>query len=98
MLGLLTVSLSEIKSYVVVLSFYVKMMTGKRLQVCNLRHSIKKGMLSVKGKLVLFKSRKGRVFPPPLPICYMPDIYIYIYIYIHIHTYINKKPVCICVV
>ena len=47
MLGLLTVPLSEIKSYVVVLSFYIKMMKGRRLQACSLRHSIKKGKHSV---------------------------------------------------
>ena len=51
MLGLLAVPLSEIKSYVVLLSFYIKMIKGRRLQACSLRHSIKKGMLSVLGKL-----------------------------------------------
>ena len=38
---------SEIKSYAVELSFYIKLMKGRRLQACSLRHSIKKGMLSV---------------------------------------------------
>ena len=51
--------LSEIKSYVVVMSFYIKMMKRRTLQACSLRHSIKKGMLSVQGKLDLFKSGRG---------------------------------------
>ena len=66
MLGLLAVPLSEIKSDVVLLSFYIKMMKGRRLQACSLRHSIKKGMLSVWGKLDLFKS--GREESSPLPL------------------------------
>ena len=69
MLGLLAVPLSEIKSYVVLLSFYIKMIKGRRLQACSLRHSIKKGMLSVLGKLDLFKLGRGEVLlpsPPPL--------------------------------
>ena len=44
MLVLLTVPLSEIKSYVVVLSFYIKMMKQRTLQACNSRHSTKKGI------------------------------------------------------
>ena len=47
MLDLLIVSLSEIESYVVVLSFYIKMMKQKNFQDCILKHNIKKGMLSV---------------------------------------------------
>ena len=69
MLGLLAVPLSEIKSYVVLLSFYIKMMKGRRLQACSLRHSIKKGMLSVWGKLDLFKSGRQGGSPPPLATC-----------------------------
>ena len=41
------VPLSEIKSYVVVMSFYIKMMKRRTLQACSLRHSIKKGKFSV---------------------------------------------------
>ena len=67
MLGLLAVLHSEIKSYVVLLSFCIKMMKGRLLQACSLRHSIKKGMLSVWGKLDLFKSNRGGVLPPPPP-------------------------------
>ena len=59
MLGLLIVPLSEIKSYVVVLSFYKKMMKQRTLPACSLRYSIKKGMFSVKGKLDLFKLDRG---------------------------------------
>ena len=44
MLVLLIVRLSEIKSYVVVLSFYIKMMKQRTLQACNSRHSTKKGI------------------------------------------------------
>ena len=43
----LIVPLSEIKSYVVVLSFYINMMKRRTLQACSLWHSIKKGMFSV---------------------------------------------------
>ena len=68
MLGLLAVPLSEIKSYVVLLSFYIKMMKGRRLQACSLRHSIKKGMLYVWRRLDLFKSgRGGSLAPSPHP-------------------------------
>ena len=67
MLGLLAVPLSEIKGYVVLLSFYIKMMKGRRLQACSLRHGIKNGMLSVWGKLDLFKSARRAVLPPPPP-------------------------------
>ena len=59
--------LSEIKSYVVVPSFYIKMMKRRTLQACSLRHSIKEGMFSVQGKLDLFKSGRGGVLLPPSP-------------------------------
>ena len=55
------------QSYVVLLSFYIKMMKGRRLQACSLRHSIKKGMLSVQAKLDLFKSGRGEYSPSPSP-------------------------------
>ena len=38
MLALLIVLLSEINSYVVVLSFYIKMMKRRTLRACSLRH------------------------------------------------------------
>ena len=44
---LLIVPLSEINSYVVVLSFYIKMMKRSTLQGCSLSHSIKKAMFYV---------------------------------------------------
>ena len=44
MLVLLIVPLSEIKSYDVVLSFYIKMMKQRTLQACDSRHSTKKGI------------------------------------------------------
>ena len=53
--------LSEIKTYVVVMSFYMKMMKQRTLQPYSLRHSIKKDMFSVLGKLDLFKSSRGGV-------------------------------------
>ena len=43
------------------------MMKGRRLQACRLRHSIKKGMLSVWSKLDLFKSGRGGVLAPRPP-------------------------------
>ena len=67
MLGLLAVPLLEIKSYVVLLSFYIKMMKRRRLQACSLRHGIKNGILSVWGKLDLFKSATGGVLLPSPP-------------------------------
>ena len=67
MLDLLIRSLSEIKGYVVVLSFYIKMMKERTSQACSLKHSIKKGMFSVYGKLNSFKpGRGGSPLPPPL--------------------------------
>ena len=66
---LLIVPLSEIKSYVVVLSFYIKMMKRRTFQACSLRHSIKTGMFFVSGKMDLFKSGRGGVLPPWLRAC-----------------------------
>ena len=37
MLGLLTAPLSEIKNYVAVLSFYIKMMKRRTLQACSFK-------------------------------------------------------------
>ena len=42
MLGLLIVSLCEIKSYVVILFFYIKMMKRRTLQACRSKHNINK--------------------------------------------------------
>ena len=64
MLDLLIGSLSEIKSYTVVLSFYIKMMKQRIFQAYSLKHSIKKGMFYVHGKLNFFKSGRGGVLPP----------------------------------
>ena len=44
---LLILPLSEINSYVVALSFYIKMMKRRTLQGCRLSHSIKKAMFYV---------------------------------------------------
>ena len=63
--------LSEIKSYVLVLSFYIKMMKRRTLQACSFWHSIKKVMLSVQGKLDLFKSGRGES-SLPFPLAYAP--------------------------
>ena len=74
MLGLLIAPLSEIKSYVEVLSFYIKMMKQRLFRPVVLKHSIKKGMFSVQGKLILFKLGRGesspRLHPPWLRTCY----------------------------
>ena len=51
---------SEIKSYVVVLSFYIKMMRRRISHVNSLKHIIKKSMFSVSGKLDLFMLGRGR--------------------------------------
>ena len=70
---LLIVPLSEIKSYVVVLLFYIKMMKGRTLHAYSLlRHSINKGMFSVYGKLDLFKLGRGGSSPPHSPLGYTP--------------------------
>ena len=59
MLGLLIAPLSEIKSYAVVLSFYIKMMKRITLQACILRYSFKKDIFSPPP-------------PPPLDIGHAP--------------------------
>ena len=64
MLDLLIGSLSEIKSYVVVLSFFIKMMKKRTFQACSLKHSIKKGMFYVQGKLNFFKLGRAGVTDP----------------------------------
>ena len=48
---LLIVPLSEVKSYVVVLSFYIKMMKRRTLQACSLKHDIKKGIIFCLGQI-----------------------------------------------
>ena len=67
MLDLLIGSLSEIKSYTVVLSFYIKMMKQRIFQAYSLKHSIKKGMFYVHGKLNFLKSGRGGS-PSPSPL------------------------------
>ena len=59
MLDLLIRSLSEIKSYVVVLSLYTKMMKERTCQAFSLKHSIKNGMFSVYAKFNSFKPSGG---------------------------------------
>ena len=55
--------LSEIKSYVMVLSFYIKRRT---LQVSSLKHSIKKDMLFSLGQIQIILVGQGGVLPRPL--------------------------------
>ena len=62
-----TVSVSEIKSYGRVPSFYTKTVKQGILQAVSLEHSIKNDMLFVLGKLNLFKLEKGSL--PLLPTC-----------------------------
>ena len=59
MIALLIVPPSEIRSCGVVPSYYIKMMKRRILQVSRLKHSIKKGMFSILGKLNLFKLGHG---------------------------------------
>ena len=96
MLDLLIGSLSEIKSYVVVLSFFIKIMKQRTFQACSLKHSTKMGMFYVQSKLNFFKSGRGIVLPSPPPpgyahaespirdvlmgAEYVSDVYIYILI------------------
>ena len=71
MVGQPIVPLSEIKSYDLVEFFCIKMMNKELFRPVVLRHSIKKSMFSVQGKLDLFKSgrggRGGGVLPPLPP-------------------------------
>ena len=73
MLDLLIGSLSEIKSYVVVLSFYIKMMKQRTFQAGSLRYSIKTSMFHVQGKLDFFLRACGDEWHP-LP-CHVTDSY-----------------------
>ena len=57
--------LSEIKSYVVVLSFYIKMIKRRTLQVSSLKHSIKKDILFSLGQTEIILV--GQVGSPPSP-------------------------------
>ena len=59
-------SLSEIKSYAVVLSFYIKMMKRRTLQACNLKDSIKKKHIFCLGQTELKLDRMA-VLPPSYP-------------------------------
>ena len=63
--------LSEITSYVVLMSFYIKMMKRRTLQACSLRHSIRKGMFS---ELVeVGQGWNPPPLPPPIPLGYAPE-------------------------
>ena len=64
MLLLLIVPLREIKIYVVVLSFYIKMMKQRTLQACSLRHSIKKACFLFRANWTCLSWAGGS---PPLP-------------------------------
>ena len=61
--------LSEIKSYVAVLSFYIKMIKRRTLQVSSLKHSIKKDMLFCLGQIeIILVGQRGiplQPLPPP---------------------------------
>ena len=69
--------LSEIKSYVMVLSFYIKMIKRRTLQVSNLKHSIKKDMLFSLGKIEIILVGQGGVLLPLPPLGYAPECDIY---------------------
>ena len=70
--------LSEIKSYVMVLSFCIKRRT---LQVSSLNHSIKKDMLLSLGQIEIILVGQGGVLLPlpplPPPLGYAPECDIY---------------------
>ena len=55
-------TLSEIKSYVVVLSFYIKMMKRRTLQACSLKHIIKKACFLFRTNWI-YLSRAGGSTP-----------------------------------
>ena len=61
-------------------------MKGRLLQACSLRHSIKKGMLSVWGKLDLFKSNRGGVLPPPPPPAHLATRLCLMSIVLYLHS------------
>ena len=69
MLVLLIVPLSEIKSYVVVLSFYIKQMKRRTLQACILRHAF---CLGQNGLVEI--GQGGSPPPSPSPLGYAPVI------------------------
>ena len=79
----LIVPLSEVKSFFVVLSFYIKMMQRRTLRTCSLKHSIKKACFSVQGKIEFILVGRGGVLPPSLPlatplnpqVCHIADSY-----------------------
>ena len=59
--------LSEIKSYVAVLSFYIKMIKWRTLQVSSLKHSIKKDMFFCLGQIEIILVGQGGIPLQPLP-------------------------------
>ena len=69
--------LSETKSYVVVLSFYIKMIKRKTLQVSSSKHSIKKDMFFSLGQIEIILVGQGGVrgMGGPSPLGYAPELY-----------------------
>ena len=63
----LIVSLSEVKSFFAVLTFYIKMMQRRTLQACSLKHSIKKACFSVQGKIEIILVGQGGSPTPARP-------------------------------
>ena len=74
MLGLPIVPLSEIKSYVVVLSFYIKMMKRRTLQACSFKTASKKACFLFRANWT-YLSRAGEECSPP---CYAPALAMFI--------------------
>ena len=69
--------LSEIKSYVVVLSFYIKMIKRRTIHVFSLELSIKKDMLFSLGQIEIILVGQGgspSPLPPPPSTGYTPDV------------------------
>ena len=66
--------LSEIKSYVVVLSFYIKMIKRITLQVSSSKYCIKKDMPFSLGPTEIILVGKGWYFCPLSPPGYAPNV------------------------
>ena len=63
MLGLPIVPLSEIKRYVVVLSFYIKMMKRKTLQACSFKTASKKACFLFRANWTYLSRAGGSAHP-----------------------------------
>ena len=85
--------LSEIKSYVVVLSFYIKMIKRRTLQVSSSKHSIKKDMLFSLVQIEIILVGQGGVLPAPPPLGYAPENTVLKTIKVLQHFY-NKISTC----